>query len=172
MVSSIDHKASSSGLSTKEKQDTPIDLADQSPSNPSSGKRRVSKEKLATILENSKEEKKSETWDAQESKQKLEDESGLKQRVVVCKQLAVYVPNVDFSLRFAVVEELTDDQGLDNAATVVNEEETRVDGILEFETENDLEGDENIQEEGTLLMNNLLVADKRATDDTAIGSSS
>ncbi|CAI9106346.1 OLC1v1005476C1, partial [Oldenlandia corymbosa var. corymbosa] len=52
----MESKASSSELSIKEKQATPIDLVDQSPSNLSSEKWRITKEKLATILENSKEE--------------------------------------------------------------------------------------------------------------------
>ncbi|CAI9112538.1 OLC1v1012999C1 [Oldenlandia corymbosa var. corymbosa] len=97
--------ASSSGLSTKEKGETLIDISEKSPFIPSSGKWRISKEQLETILENSKEGDKVDAWDDQEQQHKIDPTNN------ICKQLAVYIPQVDLSSRIDVLDDLKEDNG-------------------------------------------------------------
>ncbi|CAI9115709.1 OLC1v1016692C1 [Oldenlandia corymbosa var. corymbosa] len=139
----LDSNATSSGLSTKEKLETPTDIADQSPLVLSFGKRRVSKEQLATILENNKEEGRSESWD------------------------------VDLSARFAVLEELRDEnedteQSLENIITEDNVEVDPATELVESEDETESEVDETITEGVSVWLSQKFADGARAKHATAI----
>ncbi|CAI9102325.1 OLC1v1000573C1 [Oldenlandia corymbosa var. corymbosa] len=144
----MESKASSSGLSIKEKQATPIDLVDQSPSNPSSEKWRITKEKHATIMKNSKEEGKPDSWDTPDQNKKLTESENNHQQRVVCKQLAVFVPQIDLKSRFAVLDDLNDDNSeaireMNNINIKETDKEGQVDGVVvsEEESDSDVEAD-------------------------------
>ncbi|CAI9102951.1 OLC1v1001353C1 [Oldenlandia corymbosa var. corymbosa] len=153
--------------SDTEKLDTPIDVVDRNPLNPSSGKRKITKEKLATIMENSKEGAKSDTpWDVhdQNSKWQIEENGG--------KQLAVYVPLVNLSSRFAVLDNPSEEQLVEKINNDADEKEEQLEGIVDSAIDSDFDAGRFGSDTETNTENPIRTVNDGTQDDASIGLSS
>ncbi|CAI9090077.1 OLC1v1024767C1 [Oldenlandia corymbosa var. corymbosa] len=154
-------------INPAEKLDTPIDVVDRSPLNPSSGKRKITKEKLATILENSKEGAKSDTpWDVHDQNPKLQtEENG-------GKHLAVYVPQVNHSSRFAVLDNLSQEQLVEKINNDADEKEEQLEGFVDSAIDSDSDAEGFGSDTETNTKNPIRIVNDGTQDDASIRLSS